>query len=174
MSPGPDAVPVLIVTGPVGAGKTTVGQAIADHLDAIGCPHAFVDMDALRACFPRPADDPFHVQLGLRNLAVIWRNFQDAGAERLIIADVVESRDLRGYQAAVPGAEIAVVRIEALPGTIEQRLRRRETGEGLAWHLARAIELAEMMARHGIGDLVIGTDGRTPAEVAEEIVRRLG
>lgn len=165
---------MLIVTGPVGVGKTTVASAIADLLDASDIPCALVDMDALRACFPRPAEDPFHTALGYRNLAALWRNFRAAGAERLVLADVVESRDLLPYRQAVPEAEITVVRLTASRATIARRLRGREDGEALAWHLARAEELTSVMERAGIGDVVIDADRTTPSELATGILRRIG
>jgi predicted kinase len=170
----PVHVPTLIVTGPVGVGKTTVATAIVDVLDAGGIPSAFVDMDALRACYPRPAGDPFHTALGYRNLAALWANFREVGAERLVLADVVESRDLSPYRRAVPGADISIVRLIASPETITRRLHGREDGEALAWHLARAVELTALMEREGVGDLVIDTNDKTPAALAEGILRRIG
>ncbi|MGI9093766.1 MAG: hypothetical protein ACR2FF_10120 [Mycobacteriales bacterium] len=44
----------LLVTGVVGVGKTSVGAAIADRLDDAGIPGAFVDLDAIRRCWPAP------------------------------------------------------------------------------------------------------------------------
>jgi Ni2+-binding GTPase involved in maturation of urease and hydrogenase len=40
-------VPVLVVTGPVGVGKTSVAEEIFDQLAARDVPHAVVDLDAL-------------------------------------------------------------------------------------------------------------------------------
>lgn len=86
----PEHIPVLVVTGPVGVGKTTVATEISALLADAGIPHACGDMDGLRDAWPAPPDDRFNTALGLRNLAAIWRNFQAAGAQRLILADVVE------------------------------------------------------------------------------------
>jgi hypothetical protein len=169
-----EKTPVLIVTGPVGVGKTAVGWAIADRLEGAGVPHAFVDMDALRACFPRPAGDPFHEALGLRNLAAVWANCREAGARRLVLADVVESRDVAAYRAAVPGAEITVARLAASPEVIAGRIRGRESGDSLRWHLARAVELAALMERRGVGDVVVAAGEVTADEVAAEILGRVG
>lgn len=168
-------IPVLIVTGTVGVGKTTVAGAVSERLEALAVPHAFVDMDALRWCFPRPSDDRFHTRLGLRNLRAVWRNCRAAGATRLVTADVIETpADLAGYEQAVPGAEIVVARLVARPATIARRLHGRDTGSGLAWHLARAVELAEILERNGVGHLVVDTDEASPEELAGEILRRAG
>lgn len=169
------AVPLLVLTGPCGVGKTAVLHAAAERAAAAGAPHAAVDMDALRACYPAPPADPFHTALGLRNLAAVWANYRGAGARRLLLADVVErAADVDAYRLAVPGARPLVVGLRAEPATLAARLQRRETGAALAWHVRRAAELAEVMARESVADLWIETDGRAPAEVAAEVLARAG
>ncbi len=171
----PPAVPMLVITGPVGVGKTTVAQAISDLLGEHGLAHAVVDQDWLRACLPTPPRDPFHMELGLKNLAAVWANYRAAGAERLIIADVVETeRDRAQYQSAVPGADVTVVRLHATLPTLHSRLARRDTGASLAWHQHRAAELVLLMERNGIGDVIIDTEGKPERDVASEIVRHVG
>ncbi|MGH2534339.1 MAG: hypothetical protein ACRDJW_18875 [Thermomicrobiales bacterium] len=169
-----ETVPVLIVTGSVGVGKTTVAGAISEWLEEARIPHAFVDMDALRCSFPRPADDRFHVRLGLTNLAAVWANCLATGARCLVLADVVESPELSGYRAAIPGAEIVVVRLVADARTTAHRLHNRESGSGLGWHLARAVELAELMERNEVGDLVVDAGTSAPLELAKDILARVG
>lgn len=167
------AVPLLIVTGPVGVGKTTVAAAVSDLLDRAAIPHAMVDADHLRWSYPSPPADPFRVALGLRNLAAVWANYRAAGADRLVLADVVETRDeLTGYRAAVPGAAPIVVRLTAPLPTIERRLAGRDAGDALAWHRRRAAELAAIMARNRVEDLLIETADRAPAEIAREALAR--
>ncbi len=169
------AVPMLVITGPVGAGKTAVAGALSDLLADAGIAHAVVDQDWLRSCFPRSVDDRFHAALGLRNLAAVWANFQAAGAERLILADVVETRDQRaGYLAAVPGAQLTIVRLHAALSTLKRRLEARETGASLVWHQNRAAELIEIMEHNTVEDLLVHTDGKTTAEVAREIAEKIG
>ena len=168
-------IPVLIVTGPVGAGKTTVAAAISAELERRDVAHAWVDVDQLAQCFPRPADDPFHGRLAMRNLAAVGRNAIAAGAGRLILPCVIEDAAGRNaIVAAIPGAELTVVRLGVRPETVAARLRGRESGESLAWHLRRAPELTAIMERNGIGDLMVETDGRTPEELALEILGLVG
>lgn len=170
-----ETVPVLLVTGPVGVGKTTAAGEISSLLNAAGVPHAVVDMDALRWCYPSPPGDPYNVALALRNLAAVWPNFRAAGAQRLVLADVLESpEDLGPYRTTVSGAEIVVVRLRASVPTLTSRVTRRETGSGRDWHLARAAELAAQLERDGIGDLVVDTDGRSVEDVAREALARCG
>ncbi len=87
-------VPVLLITGPVSVGKSSVLSEITELLEAADVPFAAVDLDALSWCYPSPpGDDRFRSGLTLRNLAALWTNFRAAGAERLVVARVIESRD---------------------------------------------------------------------------------
>ena len=80
-------VPTIIVTGPVGVGKTTVAEEMGMLLLAAKVPHATVDFDQLTACYPRPADDDrWGTKLGLMNLAALWKNYERSGARRLLLA----------------------------------------------------------------------------------------
>jgi len=168
------AIPTIVITGPVGVGKTAVSTAMSDLLIAANEPHALIDMDHLRQSYPRPADDRFHMALGLRNLAALWLNYRAAGAECLIIADVVESQDdMDAYRAAVPNAEVTVVRLLASRAALWSRLAQREGGESLRWHQNRAIELIALMEKEAIGDILVETDEKTAFEIADEILRRV-
>ncbi len=55
------SVRVLLVTGPVGVGKTTVALEASDLLEAAGVPHAVIDVDALSWCYPTPVNDPLTI-----------------------------------------------------------------------------------------------------------------
>jgi chloramphenicol 3-O-phosphotransferase len=166
-------IPVLVITGPVGVGKTSVAASVSEILDERGIPHACIDLDWLRWCHPAPGHDPFNVTLGLKNLSAVWANCRAAGAERLIIADVVEAPEEReGYLAAVPGAYLWIVRLTAPVSTLHERLEGRETGASLEWHKARAVELAGQMEETALEDLKVDTDGRTVRQVAEEVLTR--
>src|SRR6476620_5291439 len=119
-------IPLLIVTGPVGVGKTTVAYEVSTLMAAAELPHACIDMDTLRSCYPAPIGDRFNVALGLRNLAAVWANCRAVGATSLVVADFIESRDeLRGYREAVPGATISVVRLRATLSTLTGRVTQR-------------------------------------------------
>jgi adenylylsulfate kinase len=161
----------MIITGPVGAGKTTVALEVSELLEQAEVAHACVDLDALRYCYPRRPGDRFSTRLAMKNLAAIWVNFQECGAASLVVADVIETRSgLDRYRAAIPGADIFVVRLTATLQTLAQRLKRRELGVGLDWHLQRAPELTAIMERNRVEDLLVATDGRTVTQIAREIL----
>lgn len=164
-------VPIMIVTGPVGVGKTTVALEISELLEQSGRAHACVDLDALRWHYPRRPDDRFSTRLAMKNLAAIWLNFREYGATSLVVADVIETRSgLDRYRAAIPGADIFVVRLTASLQTLAQRLKQRELGLSLDWHLQRAPELTAIMERNNVEDLLVATDGKTVTQIAEEIL----
>lgn len=166
-------IPTLILTGPVGVGKTAVAGAISEILGEAGITHALIDLDSIRWCYPTPPDDPFHIALGLRNLAAIWANYRAAGATRLILADIVESRAaLAGYHDAIPGAAIQVVRLRAALPTILRRLEGRECGAGLEWHRRRAAELSAQMDERQVEDVLVHTDSKTIPDIAREVLER--
>ena len=170
-----DTVPVLVITGTVGVGKTSVATEVSEILWERAVAHALIDLDWLRWCAPRPPDDPFHLELGLLNLEQVWTNYRSAGAERLILVDVVETgAEVLDYKRAVPGAAIQVIRLHAALTTILRRLEGRERGASLIWHQQRAPELIAMMERNGVGDLLVDTDGRQVDAIAGELLRRAG
>jgi len=140
-------VPTIIVTGPVGVGKSTVAEAMGYLLLAAKVPHANVDFDQLTAG-PRTADDDvWGTKLGLSNLAAIWKNYQLAGARRLIIARVIESRsELDGFRHAVPGADIVLVRLRAAPGTPV-----RAAGDGTVVFAGKVAYSRHIVVRHENG-----------------------
>lgn len=167
------SVPVMLITGPVGAGKTTVAAEVSELLNSAGMAHAFVDIDSLRWCYPRPAHDPFRVELAMKNLSAVWTNFQAAGATHLVLADVLEAReDLVQYSTAIAEADILVVRLQASLETLLCRLQRREVGIGLDWHLRRAAVLSQQMERDKVEDILVDTEGKSVNAVAREILTR--
>jgi len=168
------SVPVLLLTGPVGVGKTTVTMRISDLLEARRVRHALIDMDWMRWAYPRPVGDRFHIQLGLRNLAALWQGYCAAGVDRLLLVDVVEeSAQRQAYALAIPGAEITIVRLHASVATLQARVAKRESGDSLVWHQQRAAELALQMERDALEDLRIETEDRSAHAIAQEILDRV-
>ncbi len=169
-------IPTLLITDPVGVGKTSIAAAISDDLSARDVPNGLIDLDALRWAYPRPAGDPFHVALGLRNLAAVAANYRAAGVTSLLLADVLEAREqLAHYYDAIPDAVIQVVRLTATPATIAARITGREQGTaGHDWHQQRAVELAAIFAREQPEDILIDTEGKSPPAIAAEILTRAG
>ena len=80
-----NAVPTLVLTGTVGAGKTMIAEAISELLRERGIRHALIELDRLGQMYPPlDADDPFDLSLALRNLAVTSPIFVTAGIESAV------------------------------------------------------------------------------------------
>lgn len=164
-------VPALIISGPVGVGKTAVAGEIGALLQARGIAHAVVDVDALTATFPRPADDPFGSRLAMANLRDLWRNAAAAGARNLVVARVIESRaDVEAIEAAVGADPVVVCRLRAEVATLRRRVRQRERGASLTWHLDRAAALAESLERSAPANHIIDTDRINAGQAAAALV----
>lgn len=146
-APKVKGTPVLIISGTIGAGKSTIALEVSRILGERGDLHALIDLDHLGTMVPAPAQDLRNVELTMHNLAAIWPNYRAAGVRRAVIASVVQSRDdLAQFRRAIPNAALAVVELRAAPESL----------------------LA------GAADHVVATDGRPVRAVAEEVLRLAG
>jgi hypothetical protein len=137
-------------------------------LDEYGVPFGLFDPDAIH--FRPVADgDPFGYRVWSVALAAAWPLM---GADRMIVPLVLEERAIA--ERLIPGAELTVVRLTALPGTLDERIRRREVGAGLDWHLTRAQELDAHWREHPVEDFLVDTERRGVREVAVEVLTRSG
>jgi hypothetical protein len=159
---------VVVVTGPCGVGKTTVAFECMEILERAGVPAAMVEGE-LAYFHPKPAGDPFGYAVAEAGLRALWPVYAAQGIDRLLLGRVVEDRrQLAIVEDAVPGARIRVLRLVASPATIRERLRGREIGSALEWHVLRAAEIA----RSTLGDPV---DAERPVvEVARDVLDRAG
>jgi predicted kinase len=130
---------MIVISGSLGAGKTTVMAEASDLLSANGIAHAAIDADTLGIVF-LPGTDAADVMY--RNLAAVWGNCAAAGVDRLLLAEALERRaELERIRMALPGAEITVCRLTADVETMRRRIRVREPGLLQEQWLARVAEL---------------------------------
>lgn len=166
-------IPLLALSGTVGVGKSAVGVEIHDILSGLSVPHACVDRDAL--AYSWPARGRFNETVALQNLEAVWRTFRAHGAARLVVVGVVEQRqDVSAYERAIPGARVVVCRLTASRSAREARLRSRERGAGLVWHLARTVELDAVLDAERVEHFTVDNDQRPLRAVASEVLVRAG
>ncbi|MDQ3962843.1 MAG: hypothetical protein M3277_02870 [Actinomycetota bacterium] len=170
------SVPVLVVTGTIGVGKTAIAMTMSEILHDRGIRHGLLEVDWLGEVFPAPyPDDPYSTRFAMKNLAAIWPHYLDVGITRAIVTMTIENQqELDDLKAALPSGEVIVVRLEASPETRAERIKRRELGTLLDHFLAKTGPLAQHMERFEIGDLVVQNDNQSPQAVANEILRRVG
>ncbi len=162
--------PTLVISGPVGVGKTTVGTEVSTILAQAGTPHTFIDLDALTMTYPRPPDDRFGDRLALQNLRAVWTNAAAAGSRNLIIARVIESMDdLQTIKEALPNTKLSLCQLSAGERTLIERVRTREHGTDRDWHEARAIELAKSLPA-APADFIIDTEKSSATNIARKLV----
>lgn len=165
-------VRVIVITGSMGAGKTTVMAEASDILTAADIAHAAIDMDALGVAHV-PAAASF--DLAYRNLASVWANYAAAGVTRLLLAEAVESRDeLDRIARAIPESEVVVCRLTAPRQTMEQRVRVREPGRLQASFVARVADLDACLDAAHLEDFRLDNDDTPVTDTARALLERAG
>jgi predicted kinase len=163
---------VIVISGSMGSGKTTVLGEASDILRAASMPHATIDLDAIGTALL--ADDVSR-EITYRNLEAIYGNLMRVGLTRVLLAEAVESRhDLERLRAAMPRSNVIVCRLTAAIETIRDRLRVREPGMLQNQFLARAVELERALEKADVEDFTIVNDQRPITDVALEVLRRTG
>ena len=171
---GSAPIPVLLFTGPTGVGKSAVLGAASSLLSDAGIVHAAVTLSDAGRLFPAPADDEFNERIAHRNLRSLWRNYANAGAERLLFERVLETRSLLSrIDGAIPGAQITVVRLRAPLPLLRERIVAREAGDP-AWYLGAAEYLTPVFDSAGVEDFVVDNVDRPVRDVAAEALRLAG
>lgn len=163
----------IIITGPVGSGKSTTAMALAEMLEHSDISCAAIDMDAIHWFHPTPSDDPFGSEVGFRHLKVMAETYRQLGIPTLILADVIET-DATLHADSMPGYKTLVVRLDVPMDYLQKRIQQRETEQQIPWHLNRARELQAIMETNEVGNIVLPVNRESPQEIAAEIARRLG
>jgi hypothetical protein len=165
-------VKVIVLTGSMGCGKTTVLGEASDLLFEGGAPHAIIDLDAIGTVL-LPGDAA--QRLNLRNLRAIYGNFVDAGIRRVLMAEAIETRaELEQLRQMLAAAQLVVCRLTAALDTMERRLRLREPGIHQDRFVMRSRMLQEALDAAKLEDFTVVNDGRSVTNVAREVLQRAG
>jgi predicted kinase len=174
---------ILLITGPAGVGKTTLNWEVSSQLASSNVRHAAIETDELDRVFPLPSASemedlrPEMTDISEINLASIWQNYHALGCDRLILSGVMVFVDeaKKWIARAIPKADFTVVRLVASEETLLGRLERREIGSGLDDQIRRTLKQARLISTLANTDLIeLQTDGRTPQEIASELLQRIG
>jgi predicted kinase len=161
----------LLLTGPPGAGKSSVLGALHDSLGAAGIASAAVELDELERCYP-----PLPAERTIAHLRLLSESFAAAGYALLLVTATVEDD---AYGAALLHATGArahmVVRLEAEPETLRRRIVAREPARwsGLAQLVEASRTLARSMPSLARVDLVLSTEAQEAEDVAARVERAL-
>jgi hypothetical protein len=164
---------LLIITGAMGAGKTSVLGEASDILTLHHVAHAAIDVDALGlASLPTNSGNDEVMYANLRSVCV---NYVSLGVTRFLLARALESRcELDRYREIVLAANAVVCRLTANIETMERRVKERESGVSQREYVARVAKLNVILDRARLEDFSISTENRSATEVAREMLARAG
>jgi hypothetical protein len=157
----------VVITGPPGAGKTSVLTALVDALTDDDVAHAAIELETL--AWTHPALDDVAWSEHLKATCALYRQ---AGHELLLVAETLETDDdVDRLLEAVGADERFLVRLEAPRATLVERIIEREPANwsGLAGLIEHTQVLAATMPLLRGVDLVVSTDGQRPEAGAARI-----
>jgi hypothetical protein len=166
------AARMLVITGSMGAGKSTVMAEASDLLTAHGVVHAAVDLDGLGIVHDggRRGSD-----IAFVNLQSVWRNFAADGIDALVVAAALETAaDLDRLRAASAAERVVVCRLRAPVGIMQARVRVREPGMLQAQLVDRVAALERILDAAALEDFSIDNGGAPVTAVAREMLVRAG
>src|SRR2546425_13188035 len=101
-------VKMLVISGSMGSGKTTVLGEASDLLGAAEILHAAIDLGSLAlGHLPAAASD----DLLIRSLAAVWHNYAAAGITPPLPSEGLDTAAKRGrLRQTIPGAEMVASR----------------------------------------------------------------
>jgi len=164
---------VLIITGTMGAGKTSVLAEASDILALRGIAHAAIDLDALGLAHLPSAARCDGVMYG--NLQSVCENYASLGVRRLLLARAIEDRaELELCRRVVSASNTVVCRLTASIEAMEQRVKLRESGVSRRDYVARVAELNTILDRAQLEDFTVTNENRQLTDVAHELLVKAG
>ena len=164
---------LLIITGTMGAGKTSVLDEASDILALHGIAHAAIDLDALGlAHLPSAAGSDGVMYRNLQSLCV---NYSSLGVRRLLLARAMEDRaELELCIGIVSASNTVVCRLTGSIETMEQRVTLRELGVSRGNYIARVAELNTTLDRAQLENFTLTNENRPLTDVAHELLVKAG
>src|SRR5437764_1584590 len=162
---------LLIITGTMGAGKTTILGEASDILAMRGIAHAAIDLDMLGlAHLPsgKCSDDVMY-------LGSVCENYASLGVSRLLIARAIEDRaELEMCNSVASASNVVICRLIASVEAMEQRVMVRDSGVSRRDYVARVAELNAILDRAQLENFTITNENRSLTDIAHELLPKAG
>jgi hypothetical protein len=172
-SSGANTESLLIITGAMGAGKTSVLAEASDILTLHHIAHAAIDVDSLGLAYLPTADANDGVMY--RNLRSVCNNYASLGVTRFLLARALQNRaELDLCRGIVSAANTVVCRLTATIETMEQRVKLRESGVSQREYVAGVAALNVILDRARLEDFSLTSENCSLTEVAHEMLFRAG
>jgi cytidylate kinase len=156
-----------VITGPPGAGKSSVIEKLATVLEIEGVEFGALECEQLGWGSPWLAHE--HVVRQLREVVDLQR--QAGRTVFLLVATTETSEELAAVIDAVGADRVVTVLLTASPATVAERIDAREpdTWPGKRGLMTHARELALSMPSLSAIDVVVSTERRNADEVAADV-----
>ncbi len=164
---------LLIITGTMGAGKTTVLAEASDILAQRHIAHAAIDLDALGLAYLPSTTSNNAVMY--KNLQSVCSNYLALGVKRFLLARAMEDQpELQLCRGLIPSTNTAVCRLTASIEVMTQRVTIRESGLSQQEYVARVAKLNAIIDRARLEDFSVPNENRLLTDVAIEMLTKAG
>ena len=164
---------LLIITGTMGAGKTTVLAEASDILALRQIAHAAIDLDALGLAHLQAATCNDGVMYN--NLRSVCENYAALGVQRFLLARAIEDRaQLERCRDIIPATNMVVCRLTASIEAMKRRIEMRESGVSQREYIARVTKLNVILDRARLEDFTVSNENRSLSDVALEMLVKAG
>lgn len=158
---------VVIINGPAGVGKTTVGRLLASLSKNGVC----IEGDALKKFIVTKQEGAVAGRLGYKNGASLVRNFLEAGYELVVFEYVFQSKEQIDYflslLVSASDTRVHVITLWAPLEIVIAREKNRQCRERLGGRVALCYD--ELKANLASLGRIVMTDKSQPEEIAADI-----